>query len=210
MDAMVAWNRWYFVSFSLEHVCKGVKMKPKLLLDMDGVLVDFIGGAVKLHNLPSHPYDDPRMHGVWDFIPSTGMTEEEFWKPAGQKFWAELEPTTECFDIINLVEKHFDRDRICLLTSPCLNHGCIPGKMEWIEKHLPDYKRRFLAGPRKEFCAHDKAILMDDNDHNLNTFAACGGWTIPVPRLWNLHYENHENVLGWIENYLPAVLEAIQ
>lgn len=182
----------------------------KCLLDMDGVLVDFISGAIKLHNLPCHPYDNPKMHGIWDFVPSLGMSENEFWKNADQKFWSELEPTEECFEIVKMMEAEFGQDNICLLTSPCLNHGCIPGKMEWIEKYLPAYKCRFLAGPRKEFCAHNKAILVDDNDNNLRAFNAHGGWVIPVPRKWNQYHTYHNTPMNIIRTTLNVLKESLR
>jgi hypothetical protein len=70
----------------------------------------------------------------------------------------------------------------------------MPGKVAWLEKHLPSYSRRFLFGPKKEFCAGPDRLLVDDHDLNTEAFAASGGRTFLVPRQWNSLKDVKESV----------------
>ena len=155
----------------------------KCLLDMDGVIVDFVGGACSYFDI-DNPYSSGH-HGYNDIVLRTGLTDEEFWNHLGANFWANLNPTPEWQDILEIVESRFGIDNVCLLTSPCTNVECMEGKMRWINKHMPQYSRRYLMGPCKEFCANERHWLVDDNDNNIAIFAKYGGNTCLVPRPWN-------------------------
>ena len=144
-------------------------MKMKCLLDLDGVLVDFVAGVCKAHG-SCNVYERPESRGQYMMEPLLGVSGNKFWEPCDEEFWANLDPMPDGFDILHTVEAAFGQDNICLLTSPSLNPGCASGKYRWIEKHLPAYKRRFLIGPRKEFCAHPVAVLIDDYDANIEKF----------------------------------------
>jgi 5'(3')-deoxyribonucleotidase len=81
---------------------------------------------------------------------------------------------------------------ICILTGPTKDPECLAGKYEWITTVLPPYlHRQYLIGPRKQFCAHPEALLIDDSDDNVKAFRGAGGHAILVPRPWNsLHALN--------------------
>jgi len=155
----------------------------KCLLDLDGVLVDYVGGCRRLHDRP-----DPYASGFdrWDFVAEFGMSAASFYAPQGRDFWADLDWTPDGRQIFNLIHKHFGPDNTCLLTSPILTEGCYDGKVAWIRKHLPrEYHRRFLIGPAKEFCAGPGRVLFDDNDENVAKFTNAGGFGVLVKRPWN-------------------------
>lgn len=167
----------------------------KCLLDMDGVLVDFVRGAIELHDLPANLYDDPKSLGDFDIVKLSGLKPQDFWKDMGFDFWASLPWTADGMNILNLVLSKFGDKNICLLTSPCMTEGCIEGKLYWIRRNLPDFSRRFLVGPAKEFCAGPNNYLIDDSDHNRRTFEAHGGNCILVPRPWNsMHHQRHRTL----------------
>jgi len=166
----------------------------KCLLDMDGVIVDFVGGACKTHQI-EYPYRRLEAKNNWDIISLFKMKSDDFWEPMEEDFWANLEFTNDAPQILDLVEKYFGLDNVCFLTNPSQNLGSIAGKMRWLETKLPRYAKRFLCGPRKEFCAHEKSVLVDDNDGNINSFNKHGGKGILLPRPWNsLHPEEHRSV----------------
>jgi len=173
-------------------------MIDRVLLDMDGVLVDFVGGVCKTHNKP-WPYD-PDVQGSWDLEPLFGIQSPEFWAPLGYEFWAELEPYPHFREFLCALEDKFGARHICLLTSPPRTQGAIEGKLTWIRKHMPDYSRRFLIGPAKEFCASERHVLIDDSEANIAKFQAAGGQTFLVPGPWNA---------GFKEKPLPALREWI-
>lgn len=145
----------------------------KCLLDLDGVLADFVGGVYKLRGTPRK---DPMN---WDFI------EAHEWEKMDEEFWASLDKTPEFDALLSTVEETFGPENICLLTSPVRTAGCLEGKMRWIREHLPAYSRRFLIGPAKEFCAHPRSVLIDDSETNTRAFFKAGGNAVLVPREWN-------------------------
>lgn len=156
----------------------------KCLLDLDGVLCDFVTGICAAHNSPN-VYDNPANAGKYAMEELLGLSATQFWKPCDEAFWAGLPRMRDFQQILSLVEDAFGQENVCLLTSPSVNEGCATGKIRWIYEHLPAYKRRFLIGPPKHFCAHDGAVLIDDYDTNIAKFQAAGGHAIIVPRRWN-------------------------
>jgi 5'(3')-deoxyribonucleotidase len=156
-------------------------MKPVLYLDLDGVLVDFVAGA-----LVAHKQDIPRLSMRWNFFEqyTPPMTEAEFWKDLGFDFWSTLPWTPEGKNFLAGLEGVFG-DRIILLTSPADTSGAVEGKVEWVRRELPQYKKRLFVGPAKQLLAGPKKILVDDNNTNVERFRAEGGVAVLVPRPWN-------------------------
>ena len=166
----------------------------KCFLDMDGVLVDFVRGASEYYNLKLLPY--PYIE-EWNFIQFSGMTESDFWLPLGREFWANLHWTPDGNNILSLIESHFDKKDICLSSIPCMNSESSTGKIDWINKNLPEYKNRYLLGPDKRFYTSINTVLIDDNERNINN---CKGHGILVPRPWNYMYAT--NTLEYIKERL--------
>ncbi len=164
---------------SVEAVC---------FLDMDGVLVDFIGGSLKAHGINLHKRDCE-----WSFFNKLGLTDAQFWDPLGHDFWANLEWTSEGKELIKELEYLF-RERIVLCTSPCETPGGVEGKIAWIKRELPAYRRRFFVGPPKALAASPCKVLIDDHDLNVEAFVLEGGHGVLVPRPWNRnkHLTNDE------------------
>ena len=157
----------------------------KILLDLDGVLVNFIGGALREHDIAKNPYDDPRNHGEWDIVKLVGMMPAKFWRPLGHSFWLGLDWMPDGRDILEMLEKAVGPDNIALCTAPCDTDGCMDGKREWVWEHLPRYKSRLLMTQDKSVSASAHACLVDDSDKNVEKFREAGGLTILVPRPWN-------------------------
>ena len=188
----------------------------KCFLDLDGVLVDFIGGACRLLNSPN-PWLKDEYKGRWGAEEMFGVSANAFWKNMGEDFWANLEWTKEGKDILSLAEAVFGYDNIGILTTPCLTKGSVSGKMDWINANMPSYKKKVMVGFQKHFCAHPGSILLDDADKNVEQFRASGGNAILIPRQWNKQYYweqclfealsrklevyNKEAVLEWWHNF---------
>lgn len=173
----------------------------KGLLDLDGVIVDFIGGMCRAHDRPN-PYRQPSSGGCYELHAIWGMSATDFWKPADASFWHGLEMLPDGQRILSACVNHFGTENICLLTSPSINEGATDGKIRWIYKHLPAFKRQFLVGAAKEFCAHDNAVLVDDWDGNIEKFRANGGRTIHVPRPWNSRHLHAYKAASVVEQEL--------
>lgn len=150
------------------------------LLDMDGVLVDFVGGICAVHGR------DPSTVQTWDFYKDWGMSEDEFWEPAGFEFWAGLRPTQEMWCIYHNVLQTYGVLNTYLFTSPSKNRGCVDGKIEWIRTWLGDnWLDRVLFGKPKYLTAGPGRVLIDDNDGNVHRFIEGGGRGLLCPRPWN-------------------------
>lgn len=159
----------------------------KVLLDIDGVLADFVGGACRLHGV-DNPYDKQENLGHYEIQDLIGISGPPFWDPMGEEFWAGLDVYPWAHQIVHDLEALYGLDNICLLTSPVRTPGCTRGKMHWIETHFPMLDRQFLIGPMKEVCAHGNSILFDDSESNCHKFRKAGGRAFLVPGRWNRKY----------------------
>lgn len=171
----------------------------KVLLDLDGVLVDFVGGAAKHHGF------DPKLANCWDFMPNTGISPADFWAPLGKRFWSNLDWTPEGPAILKVVEAAVGAANVCVLTSPCDTEGCAEGKLRWIRDNMPDYRRRYFLGTAKEFVASHKLTLVDDHDKNVDQFLKAGGGGVLVPRPWN-RLRGH---VGCVADYVAKSLRLL-
>jgi len=177
----------------------------RILLDLDGCLVDFLGGACKFHNkaYDGHPHDPENQteQKPWNIEPVFQMSAPKLWNPLGYEFWLNLEPLPWCYEVVELLSARFGEENICLLTSPVRTKGCIEGKMDWIRKNLPQFRRRFLIGPRKEFCASPTSVLIDDHSDNIDRFIAAGGRTFLFPAPYNARFKEHpvEALKAWLD-----------
>ncbi len=174
----------------------------RCLLDLDGVCVAFNEGACHFHKV-KNPYDDPANLGKYEISELVGMPRASFYNPLDEDFWANLQPTIECFEIVRHLESIFGKDKICLLTSPIITPGCHEGKLRWIRKYLPDYARRNLIGASKEFAASPDAWLIDDAERNTDKFALWGGNAFLIPRPWNSLHHLRNSVTQSLKAYGP-------
>ena len=157
-----------------------------VLLDLDGVCINFTKRCLEMHNR-TIDWDAPENKGVADMPSILKISTNAFWKPINtEEFWESLEWMPDGKEILALCEKY--TDNICLLTSPSAKPSACSGKAAWILKHMPDYRRKFLIGACKEYCAHANAHLIDDRNENVDTFRQWGGNALLLPRPWNRNY----------------------
>lgn len=169
-----------------------------VLLDLDGVLIDFQKRCLEMHNA-TIDWKNPDNFGQFDMAKILGISQNEFWKPINTvEFWESLEWMEDGKEILEMCESY--TSDICLLTSPSAKTSACYGKANWIHKHMPKYKRKFLIGAPKEFCAHRDAILIDDKNTNVDNFKHHGGWGLLLPRPWNRHH--WMNTMEELENTL--------
>lgn len=162
----------------------------KILLDLDGVLVDLVKGLSQVHQRPC-PYE-AGARGEYEVWKLYGMLWHELWMPChNESFWAHLPWTVDGKEILQLLESKFKPENICILTRPIPSGACMVGKMMWIERNLPDYfdNERYLIGGAKHFLASPSKLLIDDYDRNFDMFLQGGGKAILLPRPWNRNHE---------------------
>ena len=163
-------------------------MKFKVLLDMDGVLVNFVGGICKALG-KENPFDNRHNLGKWDLAAIWGISEEEFWEACSSHlFWTHLDWMLDGRMILRAAEDAVGAENVYILTTPAPDPESAYGKLRWMERELPEYRPRLLMGACKHLCAVPGQILVDDADHNVKAFQEAGGQAILVPREWNANH----------------------
>lgn len=192
----------------------------KCLLDIDGVLADFVGGALKKCNIEVSPYSKAENLGNWEVLSLIGLEDESaFWASLDADFWANLAIMSDADEIVDICEERFGRKNICLLSSPPPYYAtidytaslsaCIQGKVRWLEQgRLGRYVRenRVLFGAAKEFCAGTvEHVLVDDRDFNAEQFTLHHGSAFLVPRHWNSAHRYHTTSADRLQQFLTGL-----
>lgn len=156
-------------------------------LDMDGVIVDFVGGCLKAHNRTDLTHEDIKDFCFYD---AWGISEKDFWEPIQTKeFWEDLEWTPwgkELFSRLESYQRNGYIDRLEIVTRP--NYKCpgsVTGKLSWIDKNIPGFER--ITFTRDKHLMAKTGILIDDSQKNYEEFVQAGGKAILVPQPWNIN-----------------------
>lgn len=174
------------------------------LIDMDGVIADFVGAISLAHNRPN-PYLKPEAQGIWDMELLWGISAAEFYRPSDcREFWVSMPKTPEADQIVELALASFGLANTAILTAPSSFEGCIPGKRAWIERYYPTLKSQMIFGSAKEFLAGPNRWLLDDRDKNVDAFQKAGGHGVLVPRPWNRGHLESGNVIGVLFEAIAA------
>ncbi len=152
-----------------------------LLLDVDGVLANFIGGIIQTHGWPfTH-----KEFNCWDYHRTHGYTDEEMWEPTKDgKWWLGLDPYDHAADLLaKLRETH----NIIFCTAPNSDATCASQKIQWLEKHgfMEPGSGDYQIGKHKHLNAMSGCVLIDDSDENVWRYRHAGGRAILFPQPWN-------------------------
>lgn len=127
--------------------------------DLDGVMTNF-NGALKSHfqtNLENVPNKE-----IFDYIKSQ------------PRFWYDLSPLHGSNVIWNAIKRFKPR----ILTGIVIDDpNCIPGKQDWVKKHLGlnQYRVICVRASEKKNYATPNSILIDDNVKNISEWTNQGG-----------------------------------
>lgn len=169
-------------------------MIRRILLDLDDVCNSLTLHIMRHVGCPVRSYADYPVECGYDILCAVNKTHPsrnnwtvpEFWDCITRRVWSAIPESYEFRWLLEYCENAVGRENICILTSPTKDGDCHSGKYEWIMAHFPEWMhRQYLIGPRKYFCAHPDALLIDDSDHNVEQFRRWGGQAILVPRPWN-------------------------
>lgn len=180
---------------------------PRILLDLDCTLTDWVPVACAAHGLTWEEVRAVAQPGVYGLHRPIGkltrgrpLTVEEFWAPihARPTFWLDLEPTPWCRDLFELVRGM--TDDWAIVTSPSECPDCVGLKRRWAARHLcPEAASwgRFVPTAAKYLLAGPGTILIDDSQDNCRRFVMCprrkeptGGCAVLVPAHHNdLHFK---------------------
>lgn len=143
-----------------------------IYMDMDGVLVDFMGGAERVLG---HAFDS----SVIDAVNQEDRAEIVKLK---EKFWTDLSPTPEMRPLWKIVSKysaHILSAKANWDLEAKVNHSRT-GKLLWIKKHLgiPLARVHIVNRADKQLYAQSESgpnILVDDHKKNIAEFERAGG-----------------------------------
>jgi len=191
-----------------------VYFKRSVFIDLDGVMVDWYGGAANLIGDPNIFRDiyltDPdarskavnliQQHDVWPKINSEGP-----------EWWANLNPLPWAEELWLTMKK---MGKVCVCTSSgnlkkyaSTASASSAGKCLWMSKHLPQEDRNhFAICPRKHLLAHPDAVLIDDFKRNTREFSAAGGFGL----LWQNQYKLLEMSEIQRRLYIDSVCDEIR
>jgi 5'(3')-deoxyribonucleotidase len=187
----------------------------KCLLDMDGVIVNWLDGICEYEDI-ENPYDNDINWGINRFCNSYGckMTVTRIYEIMDDyKFWAELKPLPFYKSIIDTAYKLFGEDNVCIVTKPTRSSNSFHGKYSWIQQYIPEFEKRCIFAMDKSFCANKNHILIDDMIVNYSKFIGSGGMAYLFPTLqnrrfkaYNKHLKDKVDVSKWFENEIKRTI----
>jgi len=177
-----------------------------IYLDMDGVLCDFVGAALRVHRQLDALDHWPA--GEWDIAKVLRVKSEEFWwriDHHGERFWASLQPYPWAADLVRLLESM--SVPITIASSLSYDPYSAAGKLQWLSEHFPQFKRRYLLGSEKHLLAKPGAVLIDDNDQGVEDFRQAGGQAVLFPQAWNRRFDvKDQDKLSCVVNGLSKII----
>lgn len=197
-------------------------MKPRLLLDLDGVLADFDKAAAALWGLTVEELNSRRGETpTWDITPLLGVSHTEFWKRIAQNeydFWLSVDPLPWAEELVDHVASITDDWYI--VTTPSHSGQSHRAKFDWchcefLKKYMDEHKHfdRYIPTKHKHLLAREGAILIDDREQNCNHFvfgpkmgASTGGTAILFPAIGNFLREYANDPLPYVKEGLAALL----
>lgn len=155
-------------------------MKPHIFIDMDGVLVDFVAGALAAHGMePTEEILKSR-----EMYQPMGITKQEFYEGIdrlGEWFWCSLQPTIWADDLMKAVKTANGRTGWSIATAPTRNSTSAKGKVLWMKEMFGVGFKNYLIGKNKHFLARPGHLLIDDSEEQVDRFREHGGQAILVP-----------------------------
>lgn len=166
--------------------------RPRVLLDCDGVLADFVGPALRAFNADQGTAFEPHHVTEYSIERSLGITKQQasrFYElcsalPIGEQ--PILAGAVKGFTQLNSVAD------IYVVTSPWLGHATwAHERIDWLWRHFQVPYKRVVLTPAKHLCRGD--ILVDDKTETLvewqreNPYGVAVQWQTPHNRLdgWN-------------------------
>ena len=177
----------------------------RIFIDMDGVLVDFVRGAVSTFG---KEYDDLMtgwVPGVYNIEEIIGISKTQFFKKidaSGEDFWANLPPypyAREFYEHCAAMAPTY------ILTAPTLHPTSFAGKICWLHNWFGTGFRDYVFTPKKEMCARDTHILIDDHVPNVEKFKEHGGHAILWPTWFNYRYAEAHKAVDVAKEELEAL-----
>jgi hypothetical protein len=201
-------------------VCVG---KMRVLLDMDDVLCDFVGGAAWLWGATLRDLEPLWPREEWSMVPplsryvygkSGRLQERDFWRrvtACGENFWTGLLPHPWLMELTDGVAALTADWHVVTSPSVVLCPASYSGKARWLMQHLPHvYKRGgYVPTMHKHLLANPFTVLVDDKPSNVEAFREAGGLGVLFPRHWNAEHPPAAEAVGHTLEALRHISEEV-
>lgn len=164
-----------------------------ILLDMDGVVCDWIGAACVAFGKDPEEVIKVQPSGTFGIEIGLGVSRDELWERLdgiGEVFWAEHIKAYPWASQLyaaccQLAPTYF-------LTSPSTHVVSCAGKIKWLRNFTQnDIFREYVLTTHKHLLAKPGNVLIDDDNEKVETFKAAGGRAILFPQQWNARFEDY-------------------
>jgi len=177
-------------------------MTRRILLDVDGVLADFVTPAAKWARRNGHRNAYHDNCTKWDVLESWGLQafQPQFDQFCSRKGFCKSLPVYP--GAVEFVEQLRRLGEVIVVTSPlsCSPYWCHERTI-WLAEHFGFRSKDVIFAKRKELVCGD--VLIDDGPHNLETFA---NFRLLLDRPWNrestpprtLRRRNYQEILDFV------------
>lgn len=186
------------------------------LLDMDGVIADFVSRSLMVADIPL-THDEVT---EWSYFEKY-MTQGEFWNHIERDadFWNQLNEygwSTDLYQSLAVTST------VVFCSTPSRDANAASQKIEWLRSHGymgQNENRYFLVGhaPSKDgskfgknMLACPETVLIDDSDVNIRDFIESGGHGILFPQPWNENRDKVADRLGYVQAEIARIHNEIE
>jgi hypothetical protein len=159
----------------------------RIFLDMDGVVVDFIRPAIRIHSRNPDDVIANWPQGEFDVASVLGITTREFWAPisaAGWRWWVNLPVLPWAEELMNVVNEFAGEDWL-FASSPSRSPQSASGKVRWLQNRYTESFRSYMLGEHKHLFAKPGHVLIDDREESVIKFREHSGHAVLFPQPWN-------------------------
>jgi len=156
-----------------------------ILLDMDGVVTQFVAAAIRLHGLDVGAVLAGWPKGEYRIEEICHRTPREFWgliEEYSPAFWRDLDPYPYFEPFYRAL---CGRGEVVFCTSPGWDADASKGKVEWLQDRFGKNFRNYIITNQKHLMAGPGRFLIDDFGKQCDEFNAAGGRAVLFPRVWN-------------------------
>jgi hypothetical protein len=165
-------------------------MTDTIYLDLDGVLVDWVGGVLSAFGKDKAEQETLFEHDLFRFW---GLSADHYWNEVAtsSQWWECLEPLPWAKDLLDLCQKYCNNVLICTSHGRCAHAPT--GKHLWVNRVLGlDSKKVINVYDKWRLAYQPRVVLIDDSDHVIEKWAEVarqqpGGYenAIRMPQPWN-------------------------
>lgn len=161
--------------------------KPRVLLDVDGVLADFLTPSLKVIESVTGEPVPPEYLTEWDFM-------RHYDKETSKKFYDIFKSEGWCFNLevypgaVEAVKELRGYADVYFVTSPMHGRHWAFERTEWLDKHFGARRDHVVHTNAKYLCVGD--VLVDDKPSHIIE------WELSHPKgtglLWNQPYNKYD------------------